>query len=425
MSEDTERRIYRLTRDEYEATAEKIAKLNERAEKKNLPGRLGLVTERVEVTEVVGGVEMPDGTVVGGIETTKVMWDTQIVGNAPQHGGWQFIAVLDWDVAAGLITRTAPSFEGKIDRAALRANWCDYCKTDRQRNETYLLRNPETGETRQVGSSCIKDFLGQAVTPRFFSDADEIAKDLGSYGSGATRDYDYTPESVLAVAWAVIQEFGFVRSGEFWNGEIPTKGHVRTILYPPNKGQAHEDALQLIRRLEPHIAKATGQAKLIREFVLSENFNGDSEYVANLKAICGAERVGTRHLGLLASAPQAWARSVERDLRRQAEQAHIVNEFFGEVKERVELTVHIKSIRFHHTNFTYSGETTTVYTLVTDDGHLVQWYSSNGALGDEVNNHTYKIKATIKKHEEYKDTKYTHITRAKVLDEIKPASELN
>lgn len=412
VTEASEPRVYRLTRAELDATAEKVAKLNERAAKKGLNGELTLTFERVEIEDVVAG----------GIPVTKIFWDTQLHGRAPSFNGWSFIATLDWDAAAGLITRTVPGFEGLIDRSALRANWCDYCNTERQRNETYLLVNTETGERTQVGSTCIKDFLGQHVSPvQFFDAAGSVESDLGGYGGGAAaRDYDYTPLSVLAVAWAVIQEFGFVRSNEYGDS-TPTKYRVATVLYPPNKGKAREDALALIRKLQPHIDRAKGQAELIRDFILSNEFAGESEYVVNLKAVVAAERVGYRHLGLLVSAPQAWAKAIERDLRRQAEKAELVNEFFGAVKDKVELTVSIKMVSFIDGNY---GTTTltTLYTLVTSDGHLVKWFSSSAALGKDVTTESFRIKATIKGFDEFRETKYTLITRAKVLEVIPAAA---
>lgn len=407
---------WRLTSAEVEATIDKIVKINKRAASKGLTGRLDIHTERVEVEEVVGGVEFPDGTVQGGIKVTKIMWDTRVEGEAPSYNGWNFVATLDWDANAGLITRTVPGFEGQIDREALREGWCDHCQTIRNRNQTMLVEHAETGERKQVGSSCIKDFLGHSANPvKFFDDADDISDMMGGF-FGGRRDPEFTPESVLAVAWAVVQEFGFVRSGD-WS-DVPTKGRVMDILYPPAMGVARAEALKLAERLQPHIAAAAGQAQLIREFILSDAFSGTSEYVTNLKAVVAGELVSLRNFGLICSAPQAWAKAVEKDLRRQAAKAELVNEHFGTKGDKVTLKVNIKSIRYSHGDW----GTSTVYTLVTDDNHLVTWFSTSGALGDELVNDTFTLTATIKGHETWQDTKKTQITRAKVLSRVPAAA---
>jgi len=392
-----DRWLYRLNDQELVDTREKIAKMNARAAKRGLAGELTVSAVKVRQTR-----KLPSG-----FEITESWWDTEILGAAPQYNGWKFIASLDFDPAAGLITKTIPGLAGKIDRSKLQDNWCDHCKTSRFRRLAYLLESA-TGERLQVGSTCIKDFLGQAVRPVFTSE-DTIREEFGGFGAS---DYDVTPLDVLAIAWAAVQEFGFVRSGDY--DDVPTKRRIDQVLYPASKGQAAIDDRALGERLRPLAAKAAEQAKLIQSYILSDEFSGDSEYVQNLKQIAGAERVGRRFFGLLASAPQAWAKSVERDLRRQAEQAEIKNEFFGYVKDRIELTVRIKSIRY----FDGAYGTTTLYTLVTDDGHLAQWWASNSALGNEVTNHSYLVKATIKGHEDYQDTKYTKLTRVTVLEDI-------
>lgn len=409
---DTETWTWKLSTYELELTQEKLAKINKRAAKKGING--GSLS--VEVIETVTATAIDES----GFEVTTVLHEVAIHGTAPKLNGWNFIATLDFDPAVGLVTRTVPGFEGKIDRSALKAQHCDHCNTDRYRKATYLLRHDD-GRTTQVGSTCIKDFLGQAFSPSFVyaSDSDELADELGfSFGGRGDRDYDV--DTILAVAWAAVTEYGFVKSdaGEYGYG-VPTKHRITQVLGDlPTHAGARAEVEEVRAKLQPLAEKAKGQAKLIRDFILSDSFSGSSEYVVNLKTVAAAERVSAKHFGLLASAPQAWARSVERDLKRQAERAEIKNEFFGEVKDKVELTVRVKAIRGIEGQY----GTTALYTLVTDDGHLAKWFSSNWGLGEEVNNHSFKIKATVKGHDEYNGTKSTVITRAKVLEDIAPAA---
>lgn len=405
---DTETWTWNLSTAELAATQAKLEKLNNRSAKKGLNG--GSLS--LEVIRTVESVEE-----VAGFEVTTIWHEVAIHGTAPKFNGWNFIATLDFDPAVGLVTRTVPGYEGKIDRSNLQAQHCDHCNTDRYRKATYLVQHDD-GTTKQVGSSCVKDFLGAAFSPVFISE--ELKgwrEDEGGFGRRA--DWDYDVATVLAVAWAAVTEYGFVKASAGEYGEdVPTKARILQVLGDlPSDWRAKQEALEVRAKLQPLAEQAKGQAKLIRDFILSDSFNGDSEYVVNLKTVAAAERISAKHFGLLASAPQAWARSVERDLKRQAERAELKNEFFGEVKDKVELTVRVKSIR--GINGQYGS--TALYTLVTDDGHLVKWFSSNWGLGEEVNNHSFRIKATIKGHDEYNGTKSTVITRAKVLEDIAPA----
>lgn len=390
-------RTYYLSADELAATREKLAKLNERAAKRGLAGHVGLVATQKSETVVNEA----------GFEVTKIYFEVAITGQAPRYNGWEFIATLDWDASAGLITRTVPGYQGQVDRSALVEGKCDHCQISRQRNLTYLLRNDQ-GETKQVGSSCIKDFLGTSLRPVFIYE-DDLTESLGSYGAGRLFEYEVSPETALAIAWAAIQTFGFIRSGDY--SDIATRDRISSVLYPAPFGQGRRDDEELARKLRPLAAQATDQARLIKEFILSDAFGGDSEYFVNLKAVIAGERVSRRNFGLLASAPQAWAREVERDLRRQADKATVINEYIGQAGDKIELTANIKSIRYISGNY----GTTTLYTLVTSTGHLVKWFASNDSLGSEVTNDTFTLKATIKKHDDYQGTRSTVITRAKVL----------
>lgn len=408
MSDETSTWTWNLSTAELAATQEKLEKLNARASKKGLNG--GSLS--LELISTVGVTEVDE---FSGFEITRVFHEVAIHGTAAKLNGWSFIATLDFDPTVGLVTRTVPGYEGKIDRSNLRAQHCDHCDTDRYRKATYLLRHDD-GTTRQVGSTCIKDFLGQAFSPVFISEELKGWKEEEFGSARGGYDTDYSVDTVLAVAWAACREYGFVKSNaaEF-SGEVPTKHRITQVLGDlPTHPAARQDVLDVRAKLQPLAEQAKGQAKLVRDFILSDEFSGDSEYVVNLKNVASSDHASAKFFGLLASAPQAWARAVERDLKRQAARAELVNEFFGEVKDKVELTVRVKSIR------AISGQygTTALYTLITDDGHLVKWFSSNWGLGEEVNNHTFKIKATIKGFDEYNDTKSTVITRAKVLEDI-------
>src|SRR3546814_1399750 len=180
-----------------EATRAKVEKINARAAKKGLAGTLTMSVEEVEVTET---------NELTKITETWTEYKVEIQGNAPAYNGWEFIAKLDWDPNAGLIVRNIPGVDSVVNRETVTEGWCDHCKTTRQRLVTYVVRNQESGETLQVGSSCLKDFTGQYTTialPENSGDDDEEGGFFGGRGAGA-----YTPLTVLAAAWACVQQIG-------------------------------------------------------------------------------------------------------------------------------------------------------------------------------------------------------------------------
>jgi hypothetical protein len=379
-----------LTPAEYFATGEKLAKINARAEKRGFTGRVEITGERFEKT-----YKTP-----AGLPATEVLYRVRITGEAPSYGGYRFLATLDWS-EAGLIVRTAPGVES-VDRDGLTEGWCDHCRTQRSRKEVYLVAN-EAGEQLQIGSTCIKDFLGWDGRPVFYSESevrDELDEFLGGFGGGRT----FTPHTVLAAAWAATTRFGFVpASAQFGQ---PTKDVVLALLDPHSNGDR-----ELAAELGSEVAEAAAMATKIQAFLLSDEFGGTSEYVTNLKTLAAAEVVETRHIGFLASAPQAWAKAQERSLVRQREAGELLNEHVGAPKQRLELSLRVKAVRFIEGNY----GVTTLYTMADAEGHVFKWFSSSQALGEEASEEFVRIKGTVKAHEEYQGTKSTMLTRCALL----------
>lgn len=385
-----------ITYGEFQATLDKIEKINKRAEARGFTGRLA-----VEAT--VTPIKVKNDL---GFEVEEIWYDVNVTGDAPHFNGWTFLATLDWDPEVGLIVRTAPGVD-TVNREGLREGWCDHCKKDRNRNATYLLRH-EDGRQIQVGSACIKDFLGWQGRIVLFT-AKEIEEEVKDYLSGGGYiEQRWSVETVLAIAWAACQAFGYQPATSLY--AVPTKTIVRTVLDP--KASSRDD-MELVEHLRPYVENATEQAKIIRKWILSDEFSGDNEYVWNLKTIAGGESVSFRNIGLLASAPQAWARAMERDLvRREGVKEELVNEWVGQQGDKLLLTVRVKAIRYIEGQY----GVTTLYTLIGSDRHVYKWFSSNGALGDTIDDTLYEIRGTVKKHDEYRGVKSTVLTRCKVLN---------
>lgn len=386
----------RITPAEYAATVEKIEKINARAAKKGFTGRVTLEAEQVVVTK----------TDEQGFEITYPMYDVTLGGEAPSYNGYRLLAVLDFDQHAGLVTRMAPGVdEVSVNRDALEAGRCDHCGVTRYRTKSYLVLNVETGEQVQVGSTCIKDFLGWSGSLAFIS-SDEVSEDIeGGWGMGLGEP-DYGVLTVLAVAWAAIKAYGFVPASGI--GGMPTKEVVATYL-----SNARDKGAQAIREeIGGYVEGSMAAAEKVRAFVLSEDFSGSSEYVINLKAVMGPQFVTRRNIGLVASAPQALARFEEKTLVREKE-ALKPSSHFGAEGDKVEFEGVISGVRYIESMY----GTSVLYTIRNEEtGNVVKWFASREALGGpEVTGNVVKIKGTIKKHEDFNGLKSTVLTRCKAL----------
>jgi hypothetical protein len=378
-----------LTPGEYAATVAKIAKINDRAAKRGFTGRLVVEGQR----EVKVSADR-----LTGFEVREVVYNTRVTGEAPSYGGYTFLARID-RVGESFVISTAPGVE-HVERSLVHAGECDHCGFNRQRNNTYLVRNDSTGETVNVGSTCIKDFLGWDASVVFFSDSDIEVEQGGSY-----VERQFSVDTVLAYAFSAIRAHGWVARSSY-EGR-PTADLVSLALFG---GRMSERDLADVRALHAHVEEATAAVEAIKGYILSDAFNGSSTYVDNLKVLVAQEAVTARQFGLLASAPQAYLRSMEKAAEKKAAEAQTPSEWVGAVKGKVEVTGTIEAVRYIDGNY----GTTLLYTILGEDGNLYKWFSSNWALGEETGVKVH-ITGTVKAHDEYNGTKSTVLTRCKAI----------
>ena len=180
-----------LTPAEFALTSEKMNKLNQRALKRGWTGVI-TVTGEAFTEETDNGV---------GLKRTRQMVHTVISGNAPKYDGWTFLARIEWTDNDEAVVFTAPGIEG-IDRDRLAPMWCDHCGIKRYRKYTYAVRNDD-GNELQVGSTCLKDFLGWNTNPVWILPPSD--NDLYGEGGFGHSTPVYSVETVLAASWACIQ----------------------------------------------------------------------------------------------------------------------------------------------------------------------------------------------------------------------------
>lgn len=391
MTEQTEEFYWTLSPAEFEATREKVEKLNARAVRKGFTGKLELIGEKQEVKRE---------TAIGPV--TEIIYQARITGEPPSYNGWRLLATVDF-IETGMIVNTAPGVD-HVDRSLVEQGKCDHCHVNRYRSKCYLVGS-EDGRQLQVGSTCLKDFLGWDIRPMFLG-SESVREDVDSFLGGGYWPHTWATESVLMAAWATIKLDGYVRASD-WQ-QRPTKDRVGEILDPKGKYAA-----EITRKYGAVVEESRDVAQQTREFILSDEFSGDTEYVLNMKTALESETVDPRHFGLVVSAPQAWAKHRERTLIRERERSQTVNEYLGRVKERLRnLKVQVKNISWHHSDF----GATTLYTMVTDNGHLIKWWASDDKLGENVTDEWHTITGTVKKHELWQEQKSTVLTRCIVHD---------
>jgi hypothetical protein len=359
----------------------KIDKLSRRAVKlESSPITLTIVSDRI--------VEHDNGY------ATRV-YTVEIDGSAPKLNGWRFIAKLEL-LDAGNIVRALPH-ETVPEKYRDADPWCDHCNLNRRRKDTYIVAH-DSGEYKQVGSSCLADFTGSkdphtaAMIAEMILTAMDDASDSEEYDSdrGSSGDGYFRLDKYLAYVSMEIRENGWVSRGKVYDGlaQIATcdsAAYAMTRTINHVKPESHDVSL----------------AKSAIEWVKSDIASRDtlSEYEHNLVVIVENEYIKYDLIG--------YAASIVSSYNREQSRTDTQSEYVGTIGQRGPFKgltlVGINSFEG------YYGPSH-LHRFVSERGNVVVWFSSRVLL---EKGKVYEGKATIKKHDEYKGVKQTVINRAK------------
>src|SRR5690606_28010233 len=170
---------------------------------------------------------------------------------------------------------------------------CDHCGINRDRKQVYVLVNDE-GRIVQVGSTCLKDFVGHGDALRAADWAEAAAEllDDESLQDRSVRLYDLA--AVLRVTSAVIREEGWVsRSAASRTGKSATADLVVAVIHGKAKVEVTDEDYQLA---EDAIAWAAHLQDV------------GNDYLANLHSLAVSEAIAFRHIALATSMISAFQR---------------------------------------------------------------------------------------------------------------------
>ncbi len=261
----------------------------------------------------------------------------------------------------------------------------------------------QAGKLLRVGSSCVRDYLGcdpqdlllYCQLVRDMTGVEEEHQAKGVWAKGL--------RSLVADAWSVIRAYGWVSSSA--PGEAyPTSHTLKSLLAG---GKTAETILQDIA---PFQSASAEQASLILDWLSAQE--NTSSYMGNLLALLQVGFAEWKHLGLVASIPQAYSRAMDAKAAAEAkalEQQQNPSKHLGEVGQKLTLeglVIGVRHIEGHY------GVSTLVSIQVGSD--ILKTFAS-GAFGNVEQGSRIKFSGTIKSHGEYKGALETNLTRCKLL----------
>lgn len=338
--------------------------------------------------------------------------------------GWIFAAKLECMPAGNVICKVPGCVEVKIpERYRSSDPYCDHCKTKRRRNDVFLLKSETTGRFQQVGRQCLQDFTGHSPERvlqivSWLSSLQKAIVGLGGddgYDGMAEgyRNYDYYCYDYLIWVAKSIREIGWKsrKDAYYGNGRSTADDAWSTMNNYDNYMKTRSGS-----KVDPPTEADCKLAKDALEWAadLPDSKTRGNDYLYNICVLAKGEIFGLkkRQDGFVASIIATYNREMERDLKRRDRIDYRGSEFVGTVKKRQDFVVKLISDKCMEG---YYGSVS-LKKFVDQNDNLIVWWDSTGVEMEK--GRTYKIKATVKNHDTYKDVRQTVITRATVLEGV-------
>jgi len=377
---------------------EKVAMLNRRA------ARLGCEKISLTVGEGVSktlSFAAPHGQTVSVVTN---VYDVAVSGSIPTvRGDWSVAARMNVD-PQGVVTFDLVAAGVSVEDLE-KETTCEHCNFARRRRCVYFLRDG-AGKMIRVGSTCLESFLGCKSPAQYawIAEAAWIAQQVegdGAYGEdedgwlgGGAPPQMYPTEVVLAYALRACADEGYVsraRAGHYQRATVDLVSDMLVLGQTPEVTDAEKAA--------------------VREVYAAIAGMDESEYAFNVNSVCAAQYVTPRNVGIAVSAVSV----LERKRRDEARAAVVrVNEHVGSAGERLELEVILEGGKVMYNDY---GETC-LYRLRTVEGHSLIWWCSGGvkqSIEDAAEAGSFKVKATVKRHGEFRGVAQTTVNRVSVV----------
>lgn len=368
-------------------------------------------------------------------------YEVTVTGTRPCYNGWNFRGTIEHTVE-GNVLRLVPGVAGVPEAYRENRPCCDHCQVNRVRRDTYIVQH-DNGDYRQVGSNCLKDFLGHKNPQEIarlaslwlsFAEAVEGTSNGGSNELGARPRFDL--ENFLTNVAAVIRvEDRYISrklarenerltataciaddlSGIDHNWHIGSQRHMNDLREKYSITDADRElakaarAFIIARYSKPVPADCLDSDDDFKDFIMDLNSarEGVSEFEHNMFVVAKGQSVELRTTGIAAYIVQHYRKENGLLPERKAKKP---SHHIGTVKNRLrDLTVHVDGIA--HIPDTGFGSLDIVR-MSTPEGNVVIWKTGSGH--DLLEGYDYTIDATVTRHNDYKGTPQTQVNRVTV-----------
>jgi len=398
-------RTFEILKHKKASLIDSIKKFNKKAVK------LGVTPMEPEFgNERVHTFFMNEAAEVMGI-TTKIPYiEVTVEYEIPKIAGWRLVSVFDYEVfiddddqkSKAVFTSTVPGETLPFEYQDKDSICCEHCGHRRYRVKSFLVQH-DSGEYKEVGSTCLKDFLGHDPSTFIYycGIQDKLVDWEEEYSerSGCREEYAYDLSGVLALTNAVIKEYGWTSRSEVYenNDGVATADNVAYYL--------HTNPIPAAEKIEILDGDKEIAAKTIEYF--KSLTKQDNDYIMNCLRVIKIDRVTDKRLGIACSMISVYRRHLEKTI---AEANELPSSWFGNIGSKLqECPVVCTFKRECPTQFGVS----VLYKFIDNDGNVYKTFYS-GHTWEVEQDENVTLWGTVKKHDEWQGKKETMLTRCKV-----------
>lgn len=286
---------------------------------------------------------------------------------------------------------------------------CDHCNTKKFRKSVFIIQNLNTGEIKQVGKSCFKDFTGESVT-KFLKEVESIQNifDFGeSLIEGSSGYFD------LFRFFAMVNRL--IKKGlPYKNKSFVKDSTVRKSFeeYSKDNSSISDEEIEKSRK--------------IMNWFVDSNKNSDKDFILNAvviirNALDFNQLVNFELLFRVAFVPYSYNNYLLRQNQVFNQSTGFKGGYLsGNVNDKVDLRITLISIKpvLRQSFNYYDNGISYLYTMLDNEGHKIIWFSSyeNKFFNEKSLKKEFKIKGKIKKFSEFNGLEQTEITRCFVSE---------
>lgn len=329
-----------------------------------------------------------------------------VIGEPPVINGWHFVAKLEHiseETNSTLILRAGQNSVDLQQFKDCQPN-CEHCKVNRNRKSTFVLYNPNANALKQVGSSCLGDFLKTdspqkaAAYAELLLEVDNLLgvvdDELDSDEENASRNTGYLAlDEVLAHTLSHLSSNGYIsRASAAEQRLVPTATYIEKSIYttPISALNFNQEELDTI-------------LAWLKSDALQERTSG-SEFFYNIQTLAEAKWVPVNRLGLAVAIVPAYQNFIKQHEK-------IANapksEYLGTPGEKLtQLKVKLNGTHSFNTNWGLN----TLYFFEDEQGNKISWNNSGQGLSARKGE-SFHITGTVKQHKLYRDQEQTVLQR--------------